>query len=151
MEGISNHYIDSILRPTCTGFHGVFSADTIPTNLLRYNQFSIVCNLSKAGEPGSHFISIIVFPNRVLYIDSFGLPCVVQDIINFIRQLKRPIFYNYQQVQDVSSPFCGFYCILFVLYFTYVSTTLQFERKHLLQNDTICVNKIREILNKSVY
>ena len=148
MVGISNLYIESILKPTCSDFLGVFSANTIPSVLLQYNNFSVVCNLSGVGERGSHFISIISLDDRVLYIDSLGLTCTVLEIINFLTKLGKPVFYNSQQVQDFSSNFCGFYCILFILYVNHPCSPVSFHDNQLLLNDDICVAKICEILNK---
>jgi hypothetical protein len=99
-EGVSNHFITSILEPTCEDFRGVFSADTIPVlQLLQYDTSSIVCNLSKVGERGSHFVTIICQPNRVLYIDSLGLPSLVPAINSFLLKFKKPIFCNSRQIQ----------------------------------------------------
>jgi len=150
--GISNFYVTSILKPTCETFHGVFSADTIPTQLLQRDIFSIVCNLSKVDEPGSHFVTIISQPHKIFYIDSLGLPCVTPAIDKFLRKLRKPVFFNRRQIQHVSSKFCGFYCILFVLYFDRKETSpLRFESTNLLLNDRVCVKKIQEILNKMIY
>jgi hypothetical protein len=149
MAGISNHYISSVLLPFCSEFRGVFSCNTIPAQLLQLERFSIVCNLSKAGEAGSHFVAIIVNPERALYLDSFGLPCVVLEISNFLRRLKKPVFYSTQQVQHFKSKLCGFYCILFVLHFNDPSSSpLLFETEDLFANDAACVKKICKLLNK---
>lgn len=148
MGGISNHYIESILKPVCDNFRGVYSANTIPVRLLRCQSFSIVCNFSKVGERGTHFVTIIAARDRVLYIDSLGLPCVAQEINTFLRRLKKPVFLNSQQVQDFSSSFCGFYCILFVLYYDKKTPTfsLMFDTQNLLQNDSTCVKYIQQLL-----
>ena len=147
-SGVSNHFIDSILRPLHIGFHGVFSANTIPTQLLRCEAFSVICNLSNVNERGSHFVAIIVEPKRVLYLDSLGLPCIVLEINNFLRRLKKPVFYNSRQIQDFKSKYCGFYCILFVLHFHKPSIPLMFESEDLVANDLSCIRKITELLNK---
>lgn len=160
-RGISNHAIETVLRGTCRDFRGVFSSNTIPSCLLqhrdRWNRFSIVCNLSEVNEPGTHFVSIIAFPSFVLYLDSLGQPCTVTSIVEFLRQLKKPVFYNTRQIQDVSSDFCGLYCILFVLHFNHrddsiddpsLSTAFKWKTRHLLLNDLICAKKLRELLNK---
>jgi hypothetical protein len=148
MQGVSNHFIDSILTPTCAEYKGTFSSNTIPTQLLQCETFSIVCNLSPAGETGSHFVTIIAQRERVLYLDSLALPCLVSEINNFLQRLKKPVYSNSQQVQHVKSQFCGFYCILFVLYFNNPVTKLLFETRDLHVNDATCVKKIRELLNK---
>jgi hypothetical protein len=148
MEGVSNHYIESILHPICKKFLGVFSADTIPEKLLEQDTFSIVCNLSKAGETGSHFVSIIALRNRVLYIDSLGLPCIVPEICVFLAKLRKPLYINSKQVQATDSKYCGFYCILFVLYFDkdVPMIKLQFDDANLLTNDNLCIEYIKQLL-----
>ena len=147
MEGISNQYIESILRPTCKHFQGVFSANNLPKNLKKVDTFFLVCNFSKVGEKGSHFITIISLPDAALYIDSLGLPCIVPDICSFLKQLKKPIFYNDKQIQASESKFCGFYCILFVLFFQQNSELcLKFDDKHFLSNDAACLKYIQQLL-----
>ena len=148
MEGISNNYIESILKPTCVDFHGVFSANTIPIQLLQCQTFSFVCNFSRAAEPGSHFVTIISLHDRVLYLDSLALPCLVREITTFLRRLGKPVFSNSQRVQDLTSKFCGFYCILFVLYFNSKEPRFQllFETRALLVNDSTCIEYIQRLL-----
>lgn len=147
MEGVSNHYIDSVLRPTCVNYCGVYSANNIPLTLKKKNVFSIVCNLSNEGQAGSHFVTILSFPDYVLYIDSLGLPCITKPILNFLSRLNKKVFYNRMQIQSAKSKFCGFYCILFVLHYdTHSRIKLNFTQKNLLLNDKRCINYITKML-----
>lgn len=147
MEGVSNHYIDSVLKPICANYCGVFSANNIPISLRKKKVFSIVCNLSNEGQAGSHFVTILSFPNYVIYIDSLGLPCIIEPISNFLSRLNKPVFYNTTQIQSAKSKFCGFYCILFVLlYDRKPNIKLSFTRKNLMLNDERCVEYITQIL-----
>lgn len=147
MEGVSNHYIESILQPVCKKFCGVFSSNTIPMQLLDQDTFSIVCNFSKVQEPGSHFVSIISLSDRILYIDSLGLICVVPEIRAFLTKLKKPLFFNTKPIQAANSKFCGFYCILFVLFFEEsVPLKLKFRKDNLLANDALCIKYIKQWL-----
>lgn len=159
-RGVTNLSIDAVLRGTCPDFQGVFSSDTLPSHLSHPSsagrQFSLVCNLSEAAQPGSHWVSIIVFRNFALYLDSLGFPCTNPLIADFLRNLEKPTFYNTRQVQDATSDFCGLYCILFVLHFTLRDlvdadpprVSFRWEKSQLLRNDLICADRIKEILNK---
>lgn len=157
-RGVTNHSIDAVLRGTCPDFQGVFSSDTLPSHLPTPagRPFSLVCNLSEAAQPGSHFVSIVVFRNFALYLDSLGSPCTNPLIADFLRNLKKPTFYNTRRVQDVTSDFCGLYCILFVLHFTLRDlfdsdlprVSFRWEKSQLLRNDLICADRIQDILNK---
>lgn len=162
--GMSNHDIEALLRPLCSNFQGVFSADTIPPCLLQPSpppsqqqqrpHFSIVCNLSEVDEPGTHFVTILSFANFVLYLDSLGLPCTTPPIAAFLRQLNKPVFSNRLQIQDATrSNYCGLYCILFILHFSHrCSSDARFfwwkEKHELFRNDAMCLKCIRKILNK---
>ena len=146
MSGISNRYIESILFPSCKYFRGVFSANTIPLVLTNCETFSLVCNLSKVEEEGSHFVSILASRSHVLYIDSLGLPCIVKEISSFLQKLDRPVFYNVTPIQAVTSKFCGFYCILFILHHGRQNVQLKFGSKNLEENDNLCINYIHQLL-----
>ena len=51
-------------------FQGTYSIDNIPT--IKNNDFSIIINLSKQNEKGSHFVAIFNKQNKIIYFDSFG-------------------------------------------------------------------------------
>ena len=130
--GISNLYIEEILKSKkasnlmcveenkknkVTGFCGVYSSNTLPLQLIKEDQFSFICNLSRLDQKGTHFVSVIVFADFYIYIDSLGLPCMNTDVRQYLSLLNRPNFTNLNQLQDFKSSFCGFFCILFILYF----------------------------------
>lgn len=146
MSGISNVFIDSILSPICHKFIGVYSANTLPN----YNiptTFSLVCNLSPLGEPGSHFVTVISQKECVLYVDSLGFTCVTPQISQFLHHLKKPVLYNTLQIQDFESNFCGFYCILFCLFYDKPRLlSLKFSKTQLKSNDVRCIKFIQQIL-----
>ena len=148
MEGISNHDIDSILRPACRDYVGVYSANNIPQEIKDKSTFYFVCNLSNRGEVGSHFVTVLCFTDYVMYIDSLGLPCTNASISKFLAQLNKPLFFNTTQVQDFESKYCGYYCILFVLYYSSKNKPckLQFTKGNLLLNDKRCIKYITKLL-----
>jgi tRNA(Ile)-lysidine synthase TilS/MesJ len=115
-NGISNLYIDKILTPRCADFKGTFSADTIPKQLCGESVFSLICNLSKEKETGTHFITIIARPNFIIYIDSVGLACTNQNIRVFMANCKRKMYYNTNVIQHPLNDFCGYFCMLYCLW-----------------------------------
>ena len=68
--GVSNIYINDLMKKISCSFRGTFSRDNIPT--FEEENFSIIVNLSKEGEKGTHFIAIFVLKNKIWYFDSFG-------------------------------------------------------------------------------
>jgi hypothetical protein len=151
MNFISNNYIESILQRRTKYFIGVYSADNLPQNLNTSEKFTLICNHDNVGEAGSHFISIICFPDYVFYLDSFGYPCNIDTIKYFLQSLKRKIFYNSLQLQDFTSSYCGFYCILYSLYFDKIFDSMaplkiKFNMNNLLENDMLCVEQIKRLV-----
>ena len=148
MDGVTNNYIEGFLRPLTNHFIGVFSADNLPTNLSKTKTFSLICNHDKVGEPGSHFITVVHLGFCIFYIDSLGLPCRIDDITNFLGSFQLPVFYNSRQLQAIDSSFCGFYCILYVLYFDKMFESIGFNSKlvfnldNLALNDKLCIQQI---------
>ena len=70
-NGISNVYIDKLMKKiSCRSFNGTFSIDNIP--VFDDDVFSIIINLSKQNEIGTHFIAVYVLENKIIYFDSFG-------------------------------------------------------------------------------
>ena len=63
-DGISNIYIDHLMQQISLSFRGTFSLDNIPT--FEEETFSLIVNLSKVDEKGSHFIAIFVLKKQNL-------------------------------------------------------------------------------------
>jgi hypothetical protein len=152
MNGVTNKYIEDFLRPVTKHFIGVFSANNLPKHLSKSETFSLICNHDNLGEAGSHFISIVHVGICILYIDSLGFPCTIDDIRNFLWSFQLPVFYNSRQLQSVDSSFCGFYCILYVLHFDQMFNyhvlppKLVFNVIELNENDMLCIKQIRKLL-----
>lgn len=149
MIGVNSSTISNLLR-NCSSFKGVYPCDKIPPSLHTEKQFSIICNLSTAEEKGSHFITIIIFKDYAMYIDSMGWECFNVYIKRFLRSLNRFIFTNQKQYQDYGSSYCGLYCVLHVLHFN-TSRKYQEENKlvftdNMTQNDQKCVSSIKRLL-----
>ena len=64
-------YIDTLIEKISSSFRGTFSIDKIP--MFKEEKFSIIVNLSKENEKGTHFIGISVSKNAVVYFNSYGL------------------------------------------------------------------------------
>ena len=152
-DGITNIFIDSILFSLCSIFKGTFPCDLLPI-ISSKERYCIIVNLSTSDKPGSHFISLYLIPraNICVYFDSLGLPCFDKNIINHILFLKYKMIDPGIQIQDVTSKFCGFYCISFVLSMQMCIPFSQFisnfETNMLLENDSIVEKYIIKQIKK---
>ena len=93
-RGLSNKVVDRFCRQMCSdNYKGTFAADKIPNKLARHSKFVIVVNLGKTGKlqatgqkiPIGHFVTICGMPGQIYYIDSYGLPSVVDTINSFLK------------------------------------------------------------------
>ena len=112
-EGISNIYIDGLMEKISCSFRGTFSIDKIPT--FKDEHFSIVVNLSKENEKGTHFIGISSSKTTIIYFDSYGIGHINIVIEKYLKQYGKEIIHSNIQVQHIFSSHCGFFCISFIL------------------------------------
>ena len=142
-DGISNIYIDHLMKAISLSFHGTFSLDNIPT--FEEETFSVIVNLSKVGEKGSHFIALFILENEIWYFDSFGTLQINTIIEKYIKNIKK--IYTKNQIQGPLSSHCGFFCISFILCIENKITPKiffkMFHKNKLYINDNICI----EIIN----
>ena len=94
MEGISNLYIENILLPRTSTFLGVFSCDKIPRSLCNKRKFSVIVNLSKFNQKGTHWVAIFRDQSKLIYYDAVGLPLINKDITRFLKSFDQEYTFN---------------------------------------------------------
>jgi len=100
---LSTPVIEKLLINSST-FRGVYSRDTIPTDL---THGSGIINLETSYEGGSHWVCFYSFVDYIFYIDSYGL----QPPEEFISKSTKKIKYSNSEIQTADSIMCGYYCI----------------------------------------
>lgn len=91
--GISNMYIDNLMEKISSSFRGTFSIDKIP--MFKEEKFSIIVNLSKENEKGTHFIGISVSKNVVVYFDSYRLETIDLTIEKYLKKYGKFFLFKY--------------------------------------------------------
>jgi hypothetical protein len=98
-------------------FLGVFACDLLPKNEIKNLPCSLVVNLSRSSEIGSHWISIFIDSQRVgHYFDSFGMQPYNIEIKNFLKRQCIRMTWSRKELQSSNSPFCGAYAICFIMF-----------------------------------
>ena len=148
-EGISNIYIDNLMNKISKTFWGTFSIDNIP--LIKNDIFSVIVNLSKQNEKGTHFIAVSSRKNRIIYFDSLGNQNIDITFKKYLKKYKKQIIYSNFQLQNLFSNHCGFFCISFILCMEN-NISLEnflkiFNRKNLYLNDYICIEIVKFYIN----
>ena len=121
MPGFTNDYIEKLMYKITTkpmDFIGVFPCDIFLTKvnedklMLKAGNCFII-NLSSSNHGGSHFISLIVMPGKVVeYFDSFGIPSFDSNINKALASFE--ILPFNKTIQSISSQFCGLYCSKYI-------------------------------------
>ena len=92
-------------------FNGVYSRNNLPSKI---KKGAYVINLDEYENTGTHWVSLFVKANKVIYFDSFGIEHIPEEIDKFIgnKKLKASIF----KIQAYDSIMCGYFCIEFMNY-----------------------------------
>jgi hypothetical protein len=88
-------------------FGGVFSKDKLP--LLKPNTFYIINLEDHDKGPGTHWTAFYYNTLKSIYFDPFGFVAPL-DVQNKIK----PYIYNDDEIQNIDTSSCGFYCIAFI-------------------------------------
>jgi len=149
MDGLTLDYVDKLGKKICGKmFLGCFSCDA---QLNVKKKFTIIFNLSRHNQKGSHYVAISRNKNKIIYFDPFGHACTNTDIKNFIASNlfcnRQTICESSKKIQHYNSNFCGFYCLGFCLSQKFgipFETFVNLFKTNSLEND----NKIIEFIVK---
>ena len=144
-KGITNLYIDQLMNKISSSYRGTFPCDTIP-HFFDEN-VSLIINLSRHDEEGSHLISVYIFKRKIIYFDPFGIKSNNTYINKYLSKYNKKIIYSKKPVQHILSSHCGFFVMSFILFIEKHKSLAKylslFITKHLIYNDFICVEIIK--------
>lgn len=127
LRALSNHDIIHYFKKNLN-FGGCISKDEMLRQepLLRFNdrRFWVVNmeNSNKGG--GTHWILVsLLDPKHGIYFDSYATP-PPRDILAFMKRYRSVNYMNEEQIQDIMSLSCGWYCL-------YIADQLTGGRKYL--------------------
>ena len=102
-------------------FNGVYSRNNLPNKI---KKGAYVINLDEYENTGTHWVSLFVKANKVIYFHSFGIEHTPKEINKFIdnNKIKSNIF----RIQAYDSIMCGYFCIEFINYMLKGKTLLDY-------------------------
>ena len=92
-------------------FNGVYSRNSLPNKI---KKGAYVINVDEYENTGTHWVSLFVKVNKVIYFDSFGIEHIPEEINKFISNIK--IKASIFRIQAYDSIMCGYFCIEFINY-----------------------------------
>ena len=151
MSGLTSKYLEDFGKKYCNTFLGVYPSDLHP-NIKNKSTFSLIFNESKHDQEGTHFVGVYANRKRIFLMDSLGLKCENENILEFLKSSKRDIVETKKQIQSFDSIYCGYFSIAFILFMCvheYPSKFLKnFSTKNLEANNKIVVDLIICLLKK---
>ena len=143
-KGLTNHEITKMLK--CSSrFIGCFSEDEV--NSIKFQTFPVflIVNIDQSNMPGSHWIALGIFNEKIEIFDSLGpdlfnwsrIPCQLLKLLHRL-SITRKIIVS-QRIQSDSSTFCGFYAVFYTLFRPFYSFNFlkKLFTKNLSANDKI--------------
>ena len=146
-------------------FNGVYSRNNLPNKI---KKGAYVINLDEYENTGTHWVSLFVKTNEVIYFDTFGVEHIPKEINKCIRskelgsavgneqnssakarnkKIKASIF----RIQAYDSIMCGYFCIEFINYMLKVKTLLDytnlFSPNNFKKNDQIIKRIFKKMNN----
>merc|ERR1712074_364057 len=85
-----------LMKKISCSFKCTFSIDKIPT--YKDGKFSIIVNLSKENEEGTHFIGIMSSKDKIIYFDSYGIEYIDLTMKKYLKKYRKKYFirmFNY--------------------------------------------------------
>jgi len=104
---LSNYDIENILKNKQIRINGIFSKDKLPKQLS--NGFYIINIQNSDDGDGTHWTCFLKKNDEIFYMDSFGSPAPIE-----VQNHFKEYYYSDEQIQDINSEACGYYCIAFI-------------------------------------
>ena len=129
-------------------FLGCFPLDGLPP-FPEILPKSMIINTQPSGHPGEHWVALVLTVEQCFYFGSFALPRAPANIEMYVEPYYNTITYLEIPIQDITSNFCGAYCVSFVLHVKDDLTYEQFFRHYYsdnqLKNDEILKQDLSKI------
>jgi len=93
-------------------FRGVYSRDILPKQIKK-DECGII-NLDTQIGPGTHWVAYRNGKNEAEYFDSFGLT-LPSEIQKYLSTSRKQIFYSGDEIQELDSVLCGYWCLYYLL------------------------------------
>ena len=121
-------------------FLGCFPVDRLPPFPTTFPK-SMIINTQSSTQAGEHWVALVLTETKCYYFDSFAVPIIQPNIHMYLQPYNKNICYLDIRIQDITSTYCGAYCVCFVLH---VKDDLAYDKfighyysDNLLQNDEI--------------
>ena len=147
-SGLSSDYLSRLCEICLSNPPEILSCDNFHSKSYLPENSSYIINIQRSGLPGSHWISVLVKKNCILYFDSIGLPVINEYIKKRLELCNCDIYYSRLSIQGIFSMFCAYYTLAFLIKCheekrSYEDFLGNFKHGKSLENEKICLNIIK--------
>ena len=148
MSGLRSDYLNRLAQSCLLNFKKVTACDLL-TDLKPGESY--ICNLDPSFKSGSHYVSFIIKEKKVIFFDSYGVPCFNKWILKaFFKNGLSELYYSKKCIQNDISFFCGYFCLSqLICYEQGISLdkfTNLFDDKDVIENENIAMSIIKNKL-----
>ena len=130
-------------------FIGCFAENEISQRSFQTFPCFLIVNIDHSSMPGSHWLALGVFKDRVEIFDPLGfkflnwsyIPCHLLKLLHRLSQTRRVVISK--RIQSDESVLCAFYCIYYCIFrssFSFTQLSQRFSHK-LKLNDKILIKQ----------
>ena len=150
-SGLSSDYLSRLCDLCLTNPPEIMACDDFYSKSYLPVNSAYVVNIQKSNLPGSHWISVLILENSIIYFDSMGLPVINEYILKRLKLCNLPIYYSAASIQGIFSMFCAYYALAFLIKCHEEKMTFEnflniFKDGQSLENEQTCLNLIKEKL-----
>lgn len=121
---ITDHDLKELAKRMKIKLIDVVCKDTLLT--LKPIDGAYIINLQDSDQGnGTHWVACFIRGKHAMYYDSFG-KIMPNDVILFLKKKCNRIVYSIDQIQNLASDACGYYCLAALHFFTKYSKMKDF-------------------------
>ena len=152
-RGLSSDYLSRLCEICLSNPPEILACDNFYSKPYLPENSSYIVNIQKSDLPGSHWISILVKKDCILYFDSMGLPVINEYISKRLELCNCTIYYSRLSIQGIFSMFCAYYTLAFLIKCheekrSFKDFLENFKHGKSLENEQICLNMIKRRLTQ---
>lgn len=121
-------------------FQGCYPFDALPKFPKKF-PITLIVNTGSVSTKGEHWVALRLDLKKCFYFDSFGLPIINKEILEYLANKYKTVTYSDKCIQYFSSDLCGKYCIDFIQnvrhYQSFIHFLDKFDGIDLPRNDMI--------------
>jgi hypothetical protein len=125
-------------------FGGTYPIDKLPKRVQYPSCF--VINNQPSYQTGEHWVAVYFTKNKnAVFFDSYGNNPSFYKLTKFVKNNSKMFEYNHKQIQSYLSEYCGYYCLLFLLFISRENTLTDFLSffKNPVKNDLMIKNFLK--------